>query len=77
MAEKLCLSIEGVARRLGVHYSTVYRLAREGVLPGFKVGGQWRFSEEMIESWIEDRVTAGWLKVVKKEEGQRVRSTGS
>ena len=62
MAGKRCLSIKAVARRLGVHDSTVYRLVREGELPGFKVGGQWRFSEERMESWIEGRVAAEGLK---------------
>jgi len=54
--EDRMLSIEEVARRLGVHFSTVYRLTREGVLPGLKVGGQWRFSKQMLESWIANQV---------------------
>ena len=31
---------------------TAYRLAAEGKLPGFKVGGSWRFERQDIEEWI-------------------------
>ena len=59
MQEQRYLSIEEVAQRFGVNPTTVYRLAQRGALPGFKVGHQWRFSQEMLESWVADRVSAG------------------
>lgn len=62
MAEKPNLSIKEVARWLGVTPRTIYRLVQDGRLPGFKAGGQWRFSLEMLESWRTDRVTAERLK---------------
>jgi len=62
MVEKPYLSVEGVARRFGVNPTTVYRLAQRGMLPGFKVGGQWRFSQEMLESWVADQVTVERLR---------------
>ena len=51
------LSVEEVAQRFGVTASTVYRLAQRRVLPGFKVGGQWRFSQQMLEAWVADQVS--------------------
>ena len=57
MTEKAYLSVEEVAKRFGVNTTTAYRLAQRGVLPGFKVGNQWRFSPEMLESWVTDQVT--------------------
>ena len=54
--EKTFLSVDDVARRFGIDSSTVYRLTQQGVLPGFKVGGQWRFSEEMLNGWVTERV---------------------
>lgn len=56
MAQTKNLSIEGVAHYFGVAPSTVYRLAQRGLLPGFKIGGQWRFSERILEAWIVDQV---------------------
>ena len=32
---------------------TGYRLASEGKLPGFKVGGSWRFRKSEIDLWIK------------------------
>lgn len=32
--------------------STICRLAREGRLPGKKVGGTWRFSRKALETWL-------------------------
>ena len=40
---------------LKLHPFTVTRLAREGKLPGFKVGGSWRFRKDEFERWIEQR----------------------
>ena len=42
-----------IARALRVHPFTVTRLAREGKLPGFKVGGIWRFRKDELEQWLE------------------------
>lgn len=49
------LTIKDVAIYLKLAEKTVYKLAAEGKLPGFKVGGSWRFKQEDIERWIEDK----------------------
>ncbi|WP_188149712.1 methylation-associated defense system helix-turn-helix domain-containing protein MAD1 [Teredinibacter waterburyi] len=49
------LTIKDVAIYLKLAEKTAYKLAAEGKLPGFKVGGSWRFKQADIESWIEDR----------------------
>lgn len=46
---KEILTAQEVATYLRVHPYTVKRLARTGKLPGFKVGGQWRFKKESLE----------------------------
>ncbi|MFN2291263.1 MAG: PocR ligand-binding domain-containing protein [Anaerolineae bacterium] len=40
---------------LQVDRITIYRMLRDGRLHGFKVGGQWRFSREAIEAWLQER----------------------
>ncbi len=62
------LSVEEVASRFGVNVTTVYRLVQKGALPAFKLGGQWRFSPEMLESWVADQVTIERLK--KESQGE-------
>ena len=41
------MTLKEVAKYLGVHTMTVYRLLKEKKLPGFKVGGQWRTKKEV------------------------------
>ena len=48
------MTLKEVAEYLKLAEKTAYRLAAEGKLPGFKVGGSWRFKESDIESWIEE-----------------------
>lgn len=47
------LTLEDVADYLKVTPRTIYRLAREGKLPAFKLGGVWRFRRSELQSWID------------------------
>ena len=40
------------AKYLSLHPITIYRLVKKGKLPGFKVGGQWRFKKDLLDEWI-------------------------
>jgi excisionase family DNA binding protein len=45
------LTISELSAHLRVHPTTIYRLLREGRIPGFRVGSAWRFSRAAIEVW--------------------------
>jgi len=49
------LTLKELAEYLKLTEKTAYRLAAEGKLPGFKVGGSWRFKKADIEQWIESQ----------------------
>ncbi len=49
------LTLKDVAKYLKLAEKTAYKLAAEGKLPGFKVGGSWRFKREDVEAWIEEK----------------------
>ena len=51
------MTIEQVARYLSLHELTVRRLAREGEIPAFKVGRQWRVKKALLDRWIEQEVS--------------------
>lgn len=53
------MTIREVAEYLKLTDKTAYRLAAEGKLPGFKVGGAWRFRKADIDEWIEARKRYG------------------
>ncbi len=42
-------TIKEVAEYLKLNEKTAYRLAADGKIPGFKVGGSWRFRRDEIE----------------------------
>lgn len=49
------LTLREVAEYLKLAEKTAYRLAAEGKLPGFKVGGSWRFKQQDVAVWIEEQ----------------------
>jgi len=53
MRNEEVLKVKDVAALLKVGEKTVYSMAQSGELPGFKVRGQWRFSLNDIDDWIE------------------------
>lgn len=49
------MNIKEVAEYLRLNEKTAYRLVSEGVIPGFKVGGSWRFRKEEIVQWTKEQ----------------------
>ena len=47
------LSSREVAEYLGIHEKQVYRLLKQGRLPGTRVTGRWIFSRRLVTEWIE------------------------
>lgn len=48
------LTLDEVACYLRVTKRTLYRLAQEGRLPAFKLGGVWRFRRAELDQWIAE-----------------------
>lgn len=65
------LTVQQVAELLHLHAMTVYRLVKEGKLPGFKVGGRWRFEKGVLESWMIDRAQVTRLEAEAKRLSRR------
>ena len=49
------LTINELSDYLKLAVKTTYRLASEGKIPGFKVGGSWRFRKSEIDRWIREQ----------------------
>lgn len=45
-------TVDEVAEALRLHPYSVRRLCREGKIPCFKFGGQWRFEKKQLEELI-------------------------
>ncbi len=49
------MTIKEVSEYLKLTEKTAYRLVAEGKIPGFKVGGSWRFRRTEIDRWIVEQ----------------------
>ena len=63
--EDQILTLREVAAYLKLAEKTAYRLASEEKLPGFKVGGSWRFKREDLDAWIEKQKDNGLFPIIK------------
>jgi excisionase family DNA binding protein len=50
------MDIMQVAEYLQMNKMTVYKLARGGKIPAFKVASEWRFKKELIEQWLMNQL---------------------
>jgi excisionase family DNA binding protein len=48
------MTVREVAGYLRMHEMTIYRMARHGQIPAYKVGNRWRFHRQRIEEWLSD-----------------------
>ena len=48
------MTIDEVAEYLNLHPLTVRRLARDGEIPAFKVGRQWRVKRAILDRWLAE-----------------------
>jgi len=55
--QKEIMTAKDVADYLNLHPLTVHKYAREGKIPAFKIGTDWRFHRKYIERWIKEKLT--------------------
>ena len=51
------MTVDDVSQYLRLGKSTIYKLAKSGDLPGRKIGGRWRFSQQVLSEWLTSRST--------------------
>jgi excisionase family DNA binding protein len=49
------LTLKGVSELLRVHPSTVHRMIREGRIPAFRIGLEWRFRTDRLMRWLAEQ----------------------
>ena len=53
------MTIKEVSEYLKIKEKTAYALVAKGEIPGFKVGGSWRFRKGEIDKWIVKKEKTG------------------
>ncbi len=46
------MTLKEVAKYLGLHPISIYRLIKTSDIPAMKIGGQWRFKKEILDEWF-------------------------
>ena len=57
MPEDIVFTVQEVAKYLRMQPVTIYKHAKCGKLPCFKVGANWRFKKSTIDRWISEQET--------------------
>lgn len=52
------LTSEEAAALLRIHPKTLQRMAREGRVPGFRIGDLWRFRASELDVWLQTAVSS-------------------
>lgn len=56
---KEVMDIKDLAQYLGIGKSKIYGLIRQRKIPASRIGRQYRFSKEVIDSWLRERLITG------------------
>ena len=56
------MDIKELSEYLGIGKSKIYSLIRQQKIPASRIGRQYRFSKEVVDSWLKERI------ITKKEE---------
>jgi excisionase family DNA binding protein len=65
------VSVQELAKVLGMTKLTIYRLANAGEIPGKKIGKQWRFDMDKIKQIFDEDGSPRTKKPGKKKQKSR------
>lgn len=67
MTSEKFLSVKELCKYLDIPKQTIYQLLHRGLMPGAKIGRQWRFKKDSIDKWMEEKEKA----TMRKEDRRR------
>lgn len=50
------LNTDEAAALLQIHPKTLQRMARQGIVPAFRIGDLWRFRASALDQWLRSRL---------------------
>jgi len=53
---KAIMSTKELSQYIGVSKSKIYQLIRQKKIPASKIGRQYKFSKEMIDAWLKEKI---------------------
>ena len=65
------LDTQAAAKLLGhIHVKTLQRYARQGEVPGYRVGGHWYFRASELDAWLRSRINSACHPCRRTEEAE-------
>jgi excisionase family DNA binding protein len=64
------MTVHHVAKYLRLSEAKVYRMARTGELPAFRIGKTWRFDKRSIDDWIREKTELTSLRPIIAPDNQ-------
>ncbi len=61
---KQIMDIKELSEYLGIGKSKIYSLIRMKKIPASKIGRQYRFSKDVVDNWLKDKI------ITRKEDSQ-------
>ena len=76
------LTVKDVCNLLQVHPTTLYKMVKQGKIPAFRIGSDWRFRKDAIVRWMAEKSMYAWQVRAAVDsgvngEGQHRRMVGS
>jgi len=53
------MNVKEASEYLGISPDTLYRYVYEDKIPAFKLGNRWRFKRNILDRWIERKISRG------------------
>lgn len=53
------MDVHQLAQYLGIGKSKIYNLIRTKKIPASRIGRQYRFSKEVVDHWLKERIITG------------------
>ncbi len=51
---KEVMTVKDIAEYMDIHPMTIYKYVKEGEIPAFKIGSNWRIRRDSIQKWMKD-----------------------
>lgn len=53
------MNVREASEYLGISPDTLYRYVYEDRIPAFKLGNRWKFKKNILDRWIERKISRG------------------
>lgn len=58
-APREVMNVKEASEYLGISPDTLYRYVYQDKIPAFKLGNRWKFKKNILDRWIERKISRG------------------